>query len=298
MAGPENAPQIFFPDTVSDLIHLRRAMADALIYAGGTYILKNNGAATAALPPRIISLQEIEELDRVSRTERHLEVGSMVSIKRLLMIGRHVVPRALYDALEQIAPPGVKNLATLGGNLCIAERNMTASPVLQLMDAALELRRHGSTRWIHASRFRLPDGSLDLVDGDVLTRIRIPLDAWNIQEFRRFGTEYSPDTNPLSFCGLARINKSIIEDVRLSFSSFAPGNVRNRDVEADLIGRKLPVSERDIESLVGRYEEALENSTAISDPFQRKRALRLTWWFLNRLSQEQPALARSATFGV
>jgi len=74
--------------------------------------------------------------------------------------------------------------------------------------------------------------------------------------------------------------------------------VRNREVEADLVGRKLPVSDRDIESLVGRYEEALEDSTSITDQFQRKRALRLTWWFLNRLSQEQPALARGATFGV
>lgn len=286
MAGLDSAPQIYFPDTLNDLIHLRRNMPNALIYAGGTYILKNHEPGATTLPPLVISLQEVEELDRVSRTEKHLEVGSMVTIRRLLMIGRHVVPRALYDAIQQIAPPGIKNLATLGGNICVAEKNMTAAPVLQLMDAALELRRHGSTRWVRAGRFRLPDGSLDLSEGDVLTRIRIPLDAWNVQEFRRYGTEYSPELNQLSFCGLARINKSILEDVRIAFSSAAPFLARGREIEADMVGRKLPFTERDIGSFLERYDETFSTSLAIPDPFQKKRARRITWWFLNRLAEE------------
>lgn len=280
------SPQIYFPDTVNDLIHLRREMPDALIYAGGTYILKNQRARSITLPSRIISLQEVEELDRVSRTERYLEVGAMVSIRKLLMIGRHVVPPALYEALEQIAPPGIKNLATLGGNTCVQDKNMTSAPVLQLMDAAFDIRRHGNSRWVQASRFRLADGSLDMTDGDVLTRIRIPLDSWNVQKFLRFGTEYSPDTNPLSFCGLARISKGILEDIRIGFCSSEPGMIREREIEADLAGRKLPVPERDISSILSRYDELLAASPLIPDPFHRKRARRLTWWFLNRLSEE------------
>ncbi|HUX12483.1 MAG TPA: FAD binding domain-containing protein, partial [Spirochaetia bacterium] len=216
----------------------------------------------------------------------HLEIGAMVTVKKLLMIGRHVVPSALFEALQQVAPAGIKNLATLGGNICVADRNMTTAPVLQLMDAALELRRHGATRWVAASRFRLPDGSLDLRGGDVLTRIRVPLDSWNIQYFRRFGTEYSPETNPLSFCGLARIDKSIVEDARIAFCSSTPGLIRDREIEAEIVGRKLPISERDAAAIIARYADAIGASVVKLDGFQHKRALRLVGWFLNRLSDE------------
>ncbi len=286
MPEPNGSPQVLFPDTLNDLMHLRRNMQDALIYAGGTYILKSLRTPFATLPEQIISLQEVEELDRISRTERHLEVGAMVTVKKLLMIGRHVVPPALFEALQQVAPAGIKNLATLGGNICVADRNMTTAPVLQLMDAALELRRHGNTRWVQASRFRLPDGRLDLRGGDVLTRIRVPLDAWNVQFFRRFGTEYSPETNPLSFCGLARIDKSIVEDVRIALCSSIPGLIRDREIEAEIVGRKLPISDRDATTILTRYDEAIGASTVRLDGFQRKRALRLVGWFLNRLSDE------------
>ncbi len=286
MPAPDSSLQVHFPDTLNDLMHLRREMPDALIYAGGTYILKSLHGPLLTLPEKIISLQEVEELDRISRTEKHLEVGAMVTVKKLLMIGRHVVPSALFDALLQVAPAGIKNLATLGGNICVAERNMTTAPVLQLMDAALELRHHGSSRWVQASRFRLPDGRLDLRDGDVLTRVRVPLDNWNVQFFRRFGTEYSPETNPLSFCGLARIDKSIVEDVRIAFCSAEPGLIRDREIEADIAGRKLPISERDTATLLARYEDSIGNAAVQLDDFQRKRAIRLAGWFLNRLADE------------
>lgn len=283
---PDSTSRFYFPDTLNDLLHDLRSHPGALIYGGGTYILKQQRSRTVTFPPHVISLQEVEDLDRVSRTERHLEVGSMVSIKKLLLIGKNVIPEGLYTALEQIAPPAIKNLATLGGNICVREYNMTSATILQLMDVGLELRRLGGSRWVSSTRFRLPDGRLDLAGDEVLTRIRIPLDTWNIQMFHRFGNESAPETNPLTFCGLASTGKGIVGDVRIGIGTSAPFLARNREIEAGIVGRKLPLSDREITQIVARYGEAFASPELGLDAFQRKRSRKLMVAFLTRLAEE------------
>lgn len=270
---------VYFPETLGELLQIHRREPQALVYAGGTFILSQRAGRFAELPPAVISLQEVEELRRVSRTERYVELGAAVPVRQILLLGENNVPGALHEALRHIGPPAVTGLATLGGNLAVPGRIMTAVPVLTLLDARVELRRQGGTRWLPVGRIHRADGSLDLQPNEIITRIRTPLYPWTTEVFRRFGSELAPDSNPLTFCGLARANNRIVEELRIIGSVGQPRMLRNKSMEAELVGRRLPLSERDVRQAMDAYGDPDEDLS----PIQRDRFRRLVQWLLLNL---------------
>jgi len=271
--------RVYFPETLGELLQAHRREPEALVYAGGTFILSQRAGRFVDLPPTVISLQDVEELRRVSRTERYVEIGAMVPVRQIIQLGEHNIPEALHDALRHIGPPAVTGLATLGGNLAVPGRIMTGVPVLTLFDARVELRRQGGQRWLPVGRIHRADGSLDLQPNEIITRIRVPLYPWTTQVFRRFGTELAPDSNPLTFCGLARASNRILEELRIIGSAGQPRMLRNKSMEAELVGRRLPLSDRDVRQAVEAYGEPDDELSRIqSDRFRR-----LARWFLLNL---------------
>ena len=262
--------KVYFPETLGELLQVHRKEPEALVYAGGTFILSQRSSRFVELPPTVISLQDVEELKRISRTERYVELGSMVPIRQIIGLGDSNIPKALHDALRHIGPPAVTGLATLGGNLAVPGRVMTGVPVLTLLDARAELRRQGGARWLPVGRIHRADGSLDLHENEVITRIRIPLYPWTTQVFRRFGSELAPDSNPLTFCGLVRANNGIVEDLRIIGSAGHPQLLRNKSMETELVGRRLPLPEREVQQAVDAYGDSDEALSSIqSDRFRR-----------------------------
>ena len=274
-------PTVYFPDTLNELLQLYRRSPSALLYAGGTYILSHRPGRFLELPSTVLSIQDVEDLRRVSRSERMIELGAGMTIARTLQLGEQNIPRALHAALSSIGPPAVRGIATIGGNLAIPARLMTAVPVLILLEARIELRRQGGVRWLPVSRFHLSDGRLDLKPGEVITRVRVPLQPWSGQMFRRFGTELSPESEPLTVCGLVRVSNGIVEEIRLNGTASGRTLLRSRTMEAELVGRRIPLSRRDVESAGEAFGELPAQLTDI----QRDRFKRLLTWFLLNIQQ-------------
>lgn len=274
-------PTVYFPDTLGELLQTYRRSPEALLYAGGTYILSQRPGRFLELPATVLSIQDVEELRRVSRTERMIEFGAGMTIARILRLGEQNIPPALHAALSSIGPPALRGLATIGGNLAIPARMMTTVPVLILLDAKIELKRQGGVRWLPVSRFHLPDGRLDLRPGEIITRIRVPLQPWSGQMFRRFGTELSPGSEPLTVCGLVRVSDGIVEEIRLNGTASGKTLLRSRTMEAELVGRRVPLSQREVESA----GEAFGRLPAQLSDIQRDRFMRLLTWFLLNIRQ-------------
>ncbi len=267
---------VYFPDTLGELLQLYRREPEALLYAGGSYLLSQRTTRFPVFPPAVISLQDVEELRRVARTERYVEIGAALPVRQILKLGKNNIPIALYSALRSIGPPAVIGLATLGGNIAVPGRILTAVPVLSLLESRVELRRQGSNRWVPVGRMHRAGGTLELEPGEVITRIRIPLQPWTLQLFRKFGSELAPDSEPLSFCGLVRTSNGIVEELRIIGSPGQPEAIRNKEMESELVGRRLPFGSRDIRTAIAAYDPKIEALSAI----QRDRFVRLVHSFL------------------
>jgi CO/xanthine dehydrogenase FAD-binding subunit len=247
--------QIFFPSTLSEFFSTWTRFPDAVPFAGGTEFSLGKASRLMDLPNNIISLEKIQELHKITRTERYLELSSMVRLNDLIRIGK-IIPEILKTTVKQIANPPLRNLATIGGNICYTKRKLDIHAPLSALDAMYELRTASSSRWIAASRFNIKDDpTSNLGKQELLTRIRIPLENWDYTIFKRFEQNHLPSSENGVIVFIAKAQKNIISDVRLVFAG--ESLIRNRNFETLLSGQQLPLDRKAASNFVGLWETYL-----------------------------------------
>jgi len=228
----------FFPTSYSELFIAWSRYPKAVPYAGGTALIREQGRRILELPSIILSLEKLEEIRRINRSERYMEIGAMAKLSRILGFGK-IVPATLRYCLENIAGPQLRNMATIGGNLCYSGGCLDTSTALVALDAQYELRSAQSSRWIAASRFFTAPGQTALKPQEILTRIRVPLDDWDYSIYKKIEGQAS-QSKAIVF--LARTQKNVLSDIRIVCKTDIPR--RNKESESLLAGKHLPLNHR------------------------------------------------------
>ena len=245
--------RFFSPAGFQELFSFWKSSPDAILYAGGTELTRRQGNRILRFSQDIISLSRMEELHRISRTERYLEVGSMVKLNQIINLGK-IVPEGLSSCLLHIADPQVRNLATIGGNICNPQRRLDISVPLIALDALLEIRSFSGSRWITASQFASLPGPPALAKNEIVSRIRIPLEPWTFTCYEKFSScsGLEPGGGILL---IIKNQKNILSNIRVVYSGKTV--LRERNSETMLTGKKLPLDIKDTRSFVESWKSYL-----------------------------------------
>ena len=110
------------PSTVREAVErLASSPGDTMVVGGGTDILPNMKRRQQC-PATLIGLRRIEELKRVSNGDG-LNIGAGVTLAELLRLPHLAgARRGLRQAAAHIATPLLRNMGTVGGNLCLDTR--------------------------------------------------------------------------------------------------------------------------------------------------------------------------------
>jgi CO/xanthine dehydrogenase FAD-binding subunit len=255
----EQLNQVFFPSSFQELFSAWSRFPDAQPFAGGVGLIKGHGKQILELPANILSLDKLDDLHKITRTERYLEIGAMVPLNQILRLGK-IVPEALKLCLRNIAGPQIRNIATIGGNICYPARRLNIAVPMVALDAHYELRNSQNARWISAARFSSLPGKPAINPQELLTRIRIPLDQWNYSVFRKF-REGKPGNPGEVMVFLLKNQKNILTDIRVIFGS--ESILRDKNSETLLIGKQLPLEKKDALDFVEHWRTYL---SALASP--------------------------------
>jgi|TergutMp193P3_1026864.scaffolds.fasta_scaffold00303_3 CO/xanthine dehydrogenase FAD-binding subunit len=277
MDAPPN--QIFFPVSFHELFTLWERFPNAVPYAGGTNITRKQGKNILTLPPVILCLDKLAELHRITRTEHYLEIGAMVKLNKLIWLGK-IVPEILCICLENIAGVQLRNIATIGGNICCSTRLLDSPAPLTALDAQYELRSAYSSRWVAASRFHDAEEHNVLEKQELLTRVRLPLHQWDYSVYKKFYCEDIFKSKALVF--LAKTQKNILSDIRVVYKGDTI--LRNKNGEGFLVGKLLPLSRKTAGEFIEDWKKFLADSDEI-DEFSKFELLNSIIINVNNLSE-------------
>jgi CO/xanthine dehydrogenase FAD-binding subunit len=261
--------QFFYPASTGELWADWVRQRDASLFSGSAAWLQKQTGRLFGVCGNIILLDNIEELKKITRTERYLEMGAMVTLNKISTLGK-IVPEALTLSLKSTATPLLRNISTLGSSVC---RPSTPEPVvasLVALDSRYELRTFAQSRWVTAAQFSTLNSGSMLQPQECLTRIRIPLDTWDYTLCRDFSAKESGDNGIEFAVFLARIQKDILADVRLIFSGTTI--LRDKNSELTLIGSRLPLDKKTCDSFVHVWEDHL-SATEGRTEFQKAKLL-------------------------
>ncbi|MDR0476229.1 MAG: FAD binding domain-containing protein [Treponema sp.] len=247
--------QVFFPANFQELFSTWSRFPEAIPYAGGTDLIRNQGMRVPVLPEYILSLDKIEELKNITRTEKYIEMGAMVRLNEIINLGK-IVPVILTKTLEGIGGSLIRNLATIGGNLCHHSYRMDASAPMTALDALYELRTASSARWVSSSRFFAVPGKIALEPQELLTRIRVPLDEWTYSVYRKFKPQGSDESGGVMVF-LLKNQKDTLTDLRIVYTRSII--LHDRNSETFLIGKQLPLKKKEALVFLDKWRQYLND---------------------------------------
>jgi carbon-monoxide dehydrogenase medium subunit len=145
------------------------------VFAGGTDVLVDLKSGLARYR-RLISLRRVESLQRIEFTERAgLSIGATATVNQ---VARHGSVRGRYpgvvDAAMCLAADQVRNLATVGGNLCSAVPSADMAPILLAHGAKLRVVSPAGERVIPLGRFFVGPRATVLEPAEILVAIEVP----------------------------------------------------------------------------------------------------------------------------
>ena len=123
---------------------------DALPIAGGQSLLVM--LRNKLIDPKILlDLESIGELRGLQRQSSGVSIGAMTTFFELLSSAevQNVLP-VLAQAAAKVGSTAIRNLGTLGGNLCHNEPGADLPPALLVLNASVELRSRKATRKVDA----------------------------------------------------------------------------------------------------------------------------------------------------
>ncbi len=162
------------PRSLIDAFELLAAVSDARWIAGGTDLLVQ--ARKRSQSCGLISLRSIEELGNITtEPDGGLRIGAamVLSDVRKNRAVRKSCP-VLCEAIDVLGSRQIRNVATLGGNLCNASPAADTAPALLALDARVELVSADSRRELPLHDFILGPGKTALKVGEILSALLVP----------------------------------------------------------------------------------------------------------------------------
>ena len=212
--------------------------------AGGTDLLvrlRASGKAGRDMPKALVRLDGVDTLRGVARgKDGSLRLGAACTHAELLAhpLVRRELPE-LACALAQLGSPPIRNMGTLGGNVCTASPAGDTLPPLYALGAEVELASAKGTRRMALDAFITGPGRTKLKPGEVLAAVIVPQGPeFQVRHFEKVGRRGALAIAVVSLSALLRLERGKIAEARLAWGSVGPASWRCPEAEEALLGRK------------------------------------------------------------
>jgi CO/xanthine dehydrogenase FAD-binding subunit len=253
------------PASLNEAIALMSSLPDAHFIAGGTdvmVLLRHRKLA----PRHLISLRGIKDLCYIDGSQG-LRLGSCAThsmIETDPFIARQY--SALYDATTRLGSRQIRNVATIGGNICTAAPSADTACPLLVLDAAVLIAAQGGEREIPIDDFFEGPNRVALGRGELVKGFRMPAFGENTgSAYFKHSRRQAMDLPILgvaarvtiridgsdvrckdAFCTIDDISnilknlekeELVVEDARIAMGVVAPRPIRAKKAESALKGK-------------------------------------------------------------
>src|SRR6266567_144495 len=110
------------PRSLPDAIAFLRAHENTRVLAGGTDLLPSMGQKLFE-PEHVLDIRQVRELRAIRETEQGTEIGALTTLHEIEhsnFLAQHYP--VLVEAAKTVASPLLRNMGTIGGNICLDTR--------------------------------------------------------------------------------------------------------------------------------------------------------------------------------
>ena len=265
------------PETIEEtLVMLSKYDKRSKIIAGGTDLILQI-RQKAIKPEYVIDITSIPGLDYITfDDQKRLRLGALTTI-RALETSVELQKRCpiISQAASQLGSVAIRNVATLGGNLCNALPSAETAQVLVALSAQVRIIGPGGERTLPLEEFFTGVGETVLKPNELLLEILVPKIAPHTSGM--YIKHSARGAIDLAIVNIAIVmtmepEKRICKDARIVLGAVAPTPLRARKAEDMLKGKKIDGSLIDYAAQVAS-DEARPRVGSIRGSFEYKKEM-------------------------
>lgn len=257
--------KLFRPHSLEEALSQRAQYGrDALPIAGGQSLLVM--LRNKLIDPQVLlDLEPLGELRGLQARANGVSIGAMTTFFDLLYSSdvQNAAP-ILAQAAAKVGSTAIRNLGTIGGNLCHNEPGADLPPALLALNASVELRSRKGTRKVPLTEFFRGYFETAVEAEEILSRVEIP----TLPEGARGAyIKHAITPEDLAIAGVAVVlvpdgkNPVSASELRIGLGGVAPVPLRALKAEAALNGTALTD-----EAIGAATEIAASEAEPMSDP--------------------------------
>lgn len=263
-------------ETVADTLRLLDEHPQAKIICGGSDVLiKTREGKMAGCS--LVGIRHLKELQGVEIKENgDLYIGAATTFSHITgdpLIQKYIP--VLGEAVDQVGGPQVRNIGTIGGNICNGAVSADSAPTVFSLDARLRIVSSAGERLVSPEEFYLGPGRVDLKPGELMTHIIVPKERYEgyTGHYIKYSMRNAMDIATLSCSVVVKTSgqeyKNILEDIRITFGVAAPVPLRCKDTEERLRGHVVD------KELFHMMEKSIREEINPRDSWRASKAFRL-----------------------
>jgi xanthine dehydrogenase FAD-binding subunit len=223
-----------------------------LIAGGSDVLIKIREGKLAGCS--LLSIHGIKELKGVQLDQQGtISIGPLTTFSEINqnpLIRRHLP--ILAAAVDQVGGPQIRNIGTIGGNICNGVTSADSASTLFVLNAKLEITQLAEDeqtdpyllrQLLPIDKFYIGAGKVDLKPGQLLTGIKINKEDYQnyYGHYIKYAMRNAMDIATLGCAVSCRLNPmgTIVDDVRLAFGVAGPVPIRCPQAEACVKGKEI-----------------------------------------------------------
>ena len=271
----------YMPKTLKEALEIK-AKVDVIPLAGGSDLMvshKRTMGLTPVFEKPVMIIRNLPELKRIYRNDKgECCIGAGCTSEEIAE--NTLCPWHLRQAASRMGAIGLRNSATIAGNIANASPKGDTPGPLYLLDARVKLSSVRGDREELVSDFIVKFRQIDLQPDELITEIIVPYseDDFDYIFWHKVGTRKANAISKITVSQAIRFNKDdTVADYRVSATATGAKTNRSRDVENIIIGKKI--TRELIEQVIEAFDKVI--SPRAMPEFRREATRRMIRRFLS-----------------
>ena len=270
---------------------LKKHKGEAQVLAGGTDLIPRMKQRLSE-PKHLVNLKKIPEIRGIEETPEGISIGALTKLRtiELSQLIKEKLP-LLHEAVTTIGSVQIRNVATIGGNLCNASPCADTTTVLLALDAEARIAGLEGTRVVPIEKFFKGPGRTVLTPNEILTGVSSPyLPEGAGTSFIKIGwTNF--DIATINMAVVLVLEKGTVKECRIVLGACSPSPVRVHRAEEFLTGRDFTDQVIDeAADIVSEYVEPRKRWRRAPSQYREKTSKGLTVDALKRAARQMGRL--------
>lgn len=258
--------------SIQEAIQLLEQNPEAHLIAGGTDVLVKLHKGKAQFD-HLVDIHDIAELNFITQNDNgDIVIGPLSCFTHVAesALIRKYIP-VLAEAILTIGGPQVRNMATIGGNLCNGVPSADSATPLIALNAVVTIEGRDGSRQIPLEDFFLGPGRVALEHLEMMTAITITRANYEAYfgHFIKYAMRDAMDIATIGCSAVCKVEDEILADLRLAYGVAAPVPIRCEDTENKVRGRKIS------EQLLDDISKAVKNDVRPRTSWRAAKEFRL-----------------------